>query len=333
MAAKSTDDQSFFKPQSVGNGNAPEQRDGAALPLEVEDKVFDDVGDPMLAAAKALEVVDTRRSEHIAEDNPIPEPPFYGTRTLEDVPLELIYPFVNHRALVTGHWQFKRGAKNKTEHEALLREQAYPILEELKSRAKSDNLLAPKLVYGFFPCQSEGNSLIIYQDDAKTERLRMTFPRGGKQCLCLSDFFASKASGRMDNLAMQLVTMGPNPTLYERRLFDDGQFSDYFLFHGFSVEMAEALAEYWHKEIRAMWGIDAQDDPDPQKLLSSHYQGERFSAGYPACPDLEDQLVQATLLQPERVGVVITENFLFEPEQTTSALILHHPQAHYFDVR
>ncbi|MEB3206401.1 MAG: methionine synthase, partial [Vampirovibrionales bacterium] len=333
MEAKATGDNDFFLPSAHEEQVKGSQDDSAHHVDTSEEKVFDDVGEPMLAATQTLQVLDTRRSEHVGEENPIPEPPFYGTKLVEDIPLELIYPFVNHRALVTGHWQFKRGSKSKTEHEALLREQAYPILEELKGRAKADNLLAPKLVYGFFPCQSEGNSLIIYEDDAKTERLRMTFPRGGKQRLCLSDFFASKASGRMDNIALQLVTMGPNPTLYERHLFDDGQFSDYFLFHGFSVEMAEALAEYWHKEIRHMWGIADKDDADPQKLLSSHYQGERFSAGYPACPDLEDQRVQAMLLQPERVGVVITENFLFEPEQTTSALVLHHPQAHYFDVR
>ncbi|MEB3244884.1 MAG: homocysteine S-methyltransferase family protein [Vampirovibrionales bacterium] len=340
MQAKANKDDAFFLPQTK-DGNAPQGEalagDGSKKNSEEsvlpEEKIFDDVGDPLLNAKQALEVLDKKRSEHVDESNPIPEPPFYGTRIVEEIALEKIYPFVNHRALVTGHWQFKRGSKTKTEHEALLREQAYPILEELKDRALRENLLAPKLVYGFFPCQSEGNSLILYEDDAKTERLRMTFPRGGKQRLCLADFFASKQSGRMDNLAMQLVTMGPNPTLHERQLFKDGQFSEYFLFHGFSVEMAEALAEYWHKEIRAMWGIAGQDDPDPQKILGSHYQGERFSAGYPACPDLEDQLVQATLLHPERVGVVITENFLFEPEQTTSALILHHPQAHYFDVR
>jgi 5-methyltetrahydrofolate--homocysteine methyltransferase len=217
-----------------------------------------------------------------------------------------------------------------------------PILTAWKERCVSEQLLEPKVIYGFFPCQSEGNELIIYQDDLLTERLRFSFPRGGKKSLCLADFFRAKTMGSMDMstmdasnmdvLALQIVTVGDIARQTAQHLFEAGHYQDYFFYHGLSAEMAEATAEYWHKRIRSLWGIDSADGPTPEKILASEYQGERFSFGYPACPNLADQSLLFELLEPERIGISLTELSLLVPEQSTSALILHHPEAHYFDV-
>jgi 5-methyltetrahydrofolate--homocysteine methyltransferase len=208
-----------------------------------------------------------------------------------------------------------------------------PIYEELKERSKREQLLAPRVVYGYFPAQSSGNDLIIYQDDQKTERMCFTFPRqpSGKN-LCLTDFFASKDSGRMDIVAFHLVTMGRRASEYSQELFKSDNYSDYLYFHGLSVESAEALAEFWHKRIRQEWGIAAADAEDVKKLFRQEYQGSRFSFGYPACPNLDDQAKLFKLLDPSRIGVELTEEFQLNPEQSTSAIIVHHPEAKYFSI-
>jgi 5-methyltetrahydrofolate--homocysteine methyltransferase len=218
-----------------------------------------------------------------------------------------------------------------------------PVLEDLKRRAISEKFLTPKVIYGFYPCQSEKNSLLVYEPDAwlRGEKVlwqRFDFPRGGVQKLCLADYFSpvlseTGESGKMDVLALQLVTVGEAASGYSQELFKANNYSDYLYFHGFSVEMAEALAEFWHKRVREEWGIAAQDAADIKKLFAQGYQGSRYSPGYPACPNLEDQRQIFAILQPERIGVQLTEEFMLEPEQSTSALIVHHPQARYFDVR
>jgi 5-methyltetrahydrofolate--homocysteine methyltransferase len=208
-----------------------------------------------------------------------------------------------------------------------------PIYEELKERSKRKQLLAPRVVYGYFPCQSSGNDLIILQDDQRTERMRFTFPRqpSGKQ-LCLADFFAAKDSGRVDVVAFHLVTMGSRASEYSQELFRADNYTEYLYFHGLSVESAEALAELWHKRIREELGIAGEDAADVRQLFRQQYQGSRFSFGYPACPDLEDQSKLFELLDPARIGVALTEEFQLDPEQSTSAIIVHHPEAKYFSV-
>ncbi|MDQ3180952.1 MAG: methionine synthase, partial [Acidobacteriota bacterium] len=205
------------------------------------------------------------------------------------------------------------------------------------AQAIREKLLEAKLVYGYFPCQSEGNDLIIYQDDQKTERLRFTFPRqpieqrGGKN-LCLADYFAPANSGKIDVVAFDLVTMGRRASEYAHELFTADNYTDYLLFHGLSVESAEALAEMWHKRIREELGIAGNDAPELAKLFHQGYQGSRYSFGYPACPNLEDQTKLFQLLQPERIDVELSEEFQLHPEQSTSAIIIHHPQAKYFNI-
>ena len=274
----------------------------------------------------------TSRSD-VRPDVPVPTAPFYGSRVVADISLDEVFSFVNETALFKGQWQFKQGRRPAAEYEALVRETVRPIYEELKERSKREQLLAPRVVYGYFPCQSSGNDLVILNDDQTTERMRFTFPRqaSGKH-LCLADFFAANDSGRVDVVAFHLVTMGSRASVYSRELFKSDNYAQYLYFHGLSVEGAEALAEFWHKRIRQELGIATEDAEDVRKLFQQQYQGSRFSFGYPACPNLEDQARLFELLDPARIGVELTEEFQLDPEQSTSAVIVHHPEAKYFSV-
>jgi 5-methyltetrahydrofolate--homocysteine methyltransferase len=263
---------------------------------------------------------------------PIPVAPFYGSRVVEDINLDDVFAFVNETALFKGQWQFKQGKTDPETYHVLVKEKVRPIYEELKTRSKREKLLVPKVVYGYFPCQSEGNDLILF-DESQNERLRFTFPRqpSGKH-LCLADYFASRESGRMDVVAFHLVTVGRRASEYAHELFKSDNYSDYLYFHGLSVETAEALAEFWHKRIRQQLGIAGSDAAELPKLFHQQYQGSRYSFGYPACPDLEDQAKLFKLLEPGRIDVELSEEFQLEPEQSTSAIIVHHPEAKYFNL-
>src|SRR5687767_889097 len=274
----------------------------------------------------------TTRS-NVAADVPIPDPPFLGSRVVDDIPLKDVFAYVNETALFKGQWQFKQGRKSAEEYQALVAEHVRPVYEELKQRSDQHGLLIPKVVYGYFRCQSSGNDLIIYHDDGKTERTRFTFPRqpSGKH-LCLTDYFASVDSGRTDVAAFHLVTMGRRASEYSQELFKSDNYAEYLYFHGLSVEGAEALAELWHKRIREQLGIAGKDAPNLNELFRQGYQGSRFSFGYPACPNLEDQTKLFELLDPSRINVELTEEFQLDPEQSTSAIIIHHPEARYFSI-
>jgi len=269
----------------------------------------------------------------VSTDAEVPKAPFYGFRVVEDIPLDQVFAFVNETALFKGQWQFKQGRKPLNEYQSFVRETVRPIYEELKDHSKRECLLVPRVVYGYFPCQSSGNDLIIYHEDEKTERLRFTFPRqpAGKH-LCLTDFFAAKDSGRMDVVGFHLVTVGRRASEYAQELFKSDNYADYLYFHGLSVESAEALAELWHKRIREELGFAVADAPEVAKLFHQAYQGSRFSFGYPACPNLEDQVKLFELLDPSRIDVELTEEFQLDPEQSTSAIIVHHPEAKYFSI-
>ena len=279
--------------------------------------------------------VDTTHTERssVSTDVPIPRAPFYGSRVVEDISLDDVFAFINETALFKGQWQFKQGKRSAEEYRKLVAEEVRPRYEELKERSKREGLLVPRVVYGYFPCQSEGNDLIIYHDDEKTERMRFTFPRqpAGKH-LCLADFFASRESGRIDVVPFHLVTVGKRASEYSQELFKSDNYRDYLLFHGLSVEAAEALAELWHKRIREELGIAGRDARELGKLFHQGYQGSRFSFGYPACPNLEDQTKLFELLDPERIGVELTEEFQLDPEQSTSAIVVHHEEAKYFSI-
>jgi len=287
----------------------------------------------------------------------IPNPPFWGAKIAEEIPLETIFGYINEAALIRGQWQVRRGKSTEAEYKTLLQDRVYPDFEALKKKVIADRLLKPNVVYGYFPCRSDGNDLIVYRPggladsssvwDPKLlpsgraitaganldEWMRFSFPRQSKgRFFCISDFFAPLDSERFDVVAFHLVTMGTVASEYSQKLFTSGDYKDYLYFHGLSVESAEALAEFWHKKIREELGIDKEDNPEVKKLFSQHYRGSRYSFGYPACPSLEDQVKLFELLRPERIGVSITEEYQLVPEQSTSALIVHHPEARYFNI-
>jgi 5-methyltetrahydrofolate--homocysteine methyltransferase len=276
---------------------------------------------------------DTRRSD-VSVDAPIPEPPFWGTRVIEEIDLWDVYPYVNAEvALFRGQWQYRRGKLSREQFEDLLETEARPAYERFKKLCADDKLMVPKVVYGYFPAQSEGNGVIIHRDDG-SEWLRFSFPRQpSDRRLCLADFFAPRETGRMDVAAFHCVTVGSRMTEIEHEKLAAGDYREYLLLHGMGVETAEGLAEYWHKRIREELGIARSDAKEIPLLFGMQYQGARYSFGYPACPNLEDQAKLFELLRPDRVGVALTEEYQMVPEQSTSALIAHHPEARYFTIR
>ena len=265
----------------------------------------------------------------------IPKIPFYGSKALKDISLDEIYPYINEIALMVGQWQFKKGKLIKEEHEKLLKENAYPVLEKLKKLSKDEGLLIPQVVYGYYWCVSEGNDLIILKEDKKSELIRFPFPRQkDRDHLCLADFFRDKndPSGEIDVVAFHVVTVGQRASDYAKELFEANKYTEYLYFHGFGVETAEALAEWSHKKIRTELDIHHNDSKEIRKLLGQGYHGSRYSFGYPACPYLEEQTKIFELLKPERINITLSESFQLQPEQSTSAIIVHHPQAKYFNV-
>ncbi|MFN2577564.1 MAG: methionine synthase [Pyrinomonadaceae bacterium] len=274
----------------------------------------------------------TNRSD-VSGSVAIPKPPFLGSRVVYDIPLPQVFAYINETALFKGQWQFKQGRKSNEEYQGLVAEHVRPVYEELKQRSERDGLLIPRVVYGYFQCQSSGNDLIVYDQTSNLERARFTFPRqpAGKR-LCLADYFASVESSHMDVVAFHLVSMGRRASEYSQQLFKADNYADYLYFHGLSVEGAEALAELWHKKIRQELGIDGHDARNLNELFRQGYQGSRFSFGYPACPNLEDQVKLFELLDPSRIDVELTEEFQLDPEQSTSAIIIHHPEARYFSI-
>ncbi len=324
-----------------GNGAGTHSTDileEVAVVTDEEDLVGEEAKLGIRKPARAIRVLDPASTTHtkrsaVSQNVSIPAAPFYGSRVVEDISLDEVFSFVNETALFKGQWQFKQGRRPAEEYQALVAETVRPIYEDLKERSKREKLLTPRVVYGYFPAQSSGNDLVVYEDDARTERMRFTFPRqpGGKN-LCLADFFASQESAVMDVVAFHLVTMGRRATEYSHELFKSDNYAQYLYFHGLSVEGAEALAEYWHKREREELGIAGDDAADVVKLFRQQYRGSRFSFGYPACPNLEDQAKLFELLRPERIGVELTEEFQLDPEQSTSAIIVHHPEAKYFSI-
>ncbi|HEY1375946.1 MAG TPA: vitamin B12 dependent-methionine synthase activation domain-containing protein, partial [Gemmataceae bacterium] len=261
-----------------------------------------------------------------------PPAPFWGSRVVTDIRPEDAFAYLNERTLFSTQWQFRKGNADPAEYERQMREVAGPALERLKRQCLEENILRPAVVYGFFPCASEGDDLVIYHDDGQAERLRFTFPRqDGGEHLCLSDYFAAGGEAT-DVVAFMAVTMGPEVSRRSKALFDAGQYTDYLYLHGLGVEAAEALAELWHQRVRREWGIAGDDARDVKKLFKKHYRGCRYSFGYPACPALEDQAKLFELLRPERIGLALSEQFQLEPEQSTTAVIVHHPAAKYFNV-
>ncbi len=274
----------------------------------------------------------------VVQDAPsIPMPPFWGVRVRKDFNLREVFQYINDTALFKNQWQLKTASQE--DYARLVEEKFRPIKLKLQEEIIASGIFEPKVVYGYFPAQSEGNDVIVYEEPragapAPHELLRFAFPRQREgRKLSISDFFAPKSSGKMDVIGLSLVTIGSKASLETQRLFEGGEYTRYLYLHGLSVETAEALAEYLHKKMREELGIAGQDSPHIRDLFHQKYQGSRYSFGYPACPNLEDQTKLFALLHPEEnVGVKLTTGFLLEPEQSTSAIVVHHPQAKYFVV-
>ncbi|MEM8757276.1 MAG: methionine synthase [Planctomycetota bacterium] len=285
------------------------------------------------AETKTAGVAVNERSD-VATDIPVPAAPFFGTRVVEGLDLDDIYPFINPIALFRTQWQFKKGKLSDAEYQAKLEDQIQPVFDRLKAWCRDERVLQPRVVYGYFPCNSAGNDLIVYDaENHEKEVERFTFPRqNGKRRLCIADFFKSTDSGEKDVLGLSCVTMGRRVSEEGKKLFDADDYTEYLYLHGMGVETAEALAEMWHKRIRQELGISGDDGPRTKDLFSQKYRGSRYSPGYPACPDMSDKDILWRLLQPERIGCVLTENWQIDPEQSTSAFVVHHPEAKYFNI-
>jgi len=276
---------------------------------------------------------DTFRSD-VSATNSVPKPPFWGSRVIKGIPLAEYSSMLDERALFVGQWGLK-GSKNS--YEEMVINEGRPRLRALINEAQSQGWLNAAVVYGYFPCYSDGNDLVILNHDESsfgTERLRFTFPRQRRdRRLCISDFFRSKDSGEIDVVAFHVVTMGQSVSEATSHLFEANKYREYLELHGLSVQLTEALAEHWHGRIREELNVHTDDSSDLAEILDQGYRGSRYSFGYPACPDLEQQTQLCALLEPERIGVTLSEEFQLHPEQSTSAIIVHHPEAKYFNAQ
>ena len=278
------------------------------------------------------------RSPEVATDNPIYRPPFLGTKVVKGIGIDEIAAYINETALFRNQWQFRpETVDGRTETDEEFKDRIRPILREQLAAAKASGVLIPQVVYGYFCVNSEGEDLIVWTDESRsTEACRFHYPRQQQApYMCISDFFRPRESEELDYAAFHIVTMGQPVSEAAARLFENNEYQQYLILHGIGVEMAEALAEYWHHRIRTEWGFADQDGPSLAGLFRQQYRGGRYSWGYPACPDLEDNATVAKLLEAGRIGIEVSEEtgWQYQPEQTTSAIICHHPQSKYFVAR
>ncbi|MGF1591327.1 MAG: methionine synthase [Pleurocapsa sp.] len=343
-AEKNWDDlQGFLNETENGKGDSriPLTENDVEQPFagENQDKIFVD------EVSKQPEplVIDTKRSEEVSIDIDRPTPPFWGTKILklEDIPIEEVFPYLDLQALYVGQWQFRKPKEQSREqYDEFLARKVAPILEEWQQRIIADSLLHPTVIYGYFPCNAEGNTLYIYGPEIVRANGHSPLPepvtsfefprqRSGKR-LCIADFFATKESGKIDVFPMQAVTVGEVATEYAQKLFKADNYTDYLYYHGMAVQMAEALAEWTHARIRSELGFKAEESSNIRDILQQRYRGSRYSFGYPACPNIEDQYKQLDLLDTKRIGMYMDESEQLYPEQSTTAIIAYHPVARYF---
>ncbi|GAA2632819.1 methionine synthase [Streptomyces spororaveus] len=302
---------------------------GASLP-ELKQRRVAKRDTPAIAVEEAEEP--GGRSD-VAVDNPVPTPPFWGTRVVKGIPLKDYASWLDEGALFKGQWGLKQARAGGATYEELVESEGRPRLRGLLDKLHTENLLEAAVVYGYFPCVSKGEDLIIL-DEQGNERTRFTFPRQRRgRRLCLADFFRPEESGETDVVGLQVVTVGSKIGEATAKLFESDSYREYLELHGLSVQLAEAMAEYWHARVRAELGFGGEDPAQVEDMFDLKYRGARFSLGYGACPDLEDRAKIADLLQPERIGVHLSEEFQLHPEQSTDAIVIHHPEAKYFNAR
>ena len=300
---------------------------GAVLPELRARRVKSVAARPTLTALEDMPA----RSD-VAIDVPVPTAPFLGDRLVKGVALAEYVPYLDERALFLGQWGLKPTRGGGATYEELVETEGRPRLRYWLDRIQTDSMMEPAVAYGYFGCYSEGDDLVVLNDDG-SERTRFSFPRQRRdRHLCLSDFFRPKESGEIDVVPFTVVTMGEAASRATAKLFEANAYRDYLELHGLSVQLTEALAEYWHARIREELGLADFDSGDMDELIAKQgYRGSRYSFGYPACPDLEQQVQLMGLLKPERIGVILSEEFQLHPEQSTSAIIAHHPEAKYFN--
>jgi 5-methyltetrahydrofolate--homocysteine methyltransferase len=274
------------------------------------------------------------RSPGLQKAPNVPVPPFLGSRVRTDFDMREVFEYINEITLFSTQWQFRRGGVKVADYETQLRDTARPALARLKELCLAENVLRPAAAYGFFPAASDGTKLTVYEADGTTPKTSFDFPRQDHgDYLCLSDYVEPARDGRaVDYVGFMAVTMGHEVTRIAQEWYNAGRYQDYMFLHGLGVESAEALAEFFHRELRREWGIGGADANDVRKLFKKHYRGCRYAFGYPACPRLEDQAQLFELIEPERIGLALSEQFQLEPEQSTTAIVLHHPGAKYFNV-
>ncbi|PKU22482.1 methionine synthase [Telmatospirillum siberiense] len=278
------------------------------------------------------EEIHLRRAE-LARQAEVPTPPFWGSRIIDSVPLQTLVTYLNDTMLYQFQWGYKKAGRSLDDWRAWAAKELKPMAVGLLKQCEKEGILRPKAAYGYWKCASEGDSVVLFDQDGKTELTRFSFPRqSGEGGLCIADFVRETGAGERDVIGLQVVTMGGEASETARRWFAENRYKDYLHLHGLSVEMAEALAEYVHRRIRAELGYGAEDDRDVDKMLRQNYRGSRYSFGYPACPNLEDQKQLLALLGADRIGITLSEEWQLEPEQSTSAIVLLHPQAKYFSV-
>ena len=289
------------------------------------------------ADAKPLRPVDVdeirlRRNE-LTQGLEVPTPPFWGARHIARVPLKALVPFLNERMLYQFQWGFRKGGKSLDEFKTWAHRELRPTLQRMMDIAIQQDILIPQAAYGYWKCAAEGNDVIIFDEDGTKELTRFAFPRQNKDGgLCISDFFRDVSDNQRDVIGLQVVTMGQRASEIAREWFADNRYQDYLYLHGLSVEMAEAMAEYLHKRVRAELGFASEESRNLEGLLSQNYRGSRYSFGYPACPNLGDQKQLLELLEADKLGITLTEEDQLDPEQSTSAIVVVHPQAKYFSV-
>jgi 5-methyltetrahydrofolate--homocysteine methyltransferase len=273
------------------------------------------------------------RRQELTRGIHVPVPPFWGARTVARVPVKALVPYLNERMLYQFHWGFRKDGRTLDEFKLWAHKELRPILQRILEAAIQQDILVPQAAYGFWKCAAEGNDVILFGEDGTSELARFSFPRQSREGgLCIADFFRDVADNERDVIGLQVVTMGPRASEAAREWFGENRYQDYLYLHGLSVEMAEAMAEYIHKRIRAELGFAGEEARDIEALLQQGYRGSRYSFGYPACPNLADQRQLLALLNAEEIGVSLTEEDQLDPEQSTSAIIVTHPQAKYFSV-
>ena len=284
-----------------------------------------------------LEEIRLRRAE-LTRGLLVPQPPFWGPQTIARVPVKAIVPYLNERMLYQFQWGYRKEGRSLAEYKEWAKKELRPVLSRICDIAIRENILVPQAAYGYWRCAAQGNDVILFDDSGRKEIARFFFPRQNKEGgLCIADFFRDVDdpgldSNQRDIIGLQLVTMGRRASEAAREWFADNRYQDYLYLHGLSVEMAEAFAEYVHKRIRAELGFAAEEARDHDEMLNQGYRGSRYSFGYPACPNLADQRLILELLRAEEIGVALSEEDQLDPEQSTSAIVVHHPQAKYFSV-